>query len=54
MTALASDVFDLFSEIYDRERREDMSLQDYLLACREDPMMYATIRAATPELAASF
>jgi serine protein kinase len=42
MTALASDVFDLFSEIYDRERREDMSLQDYLFACRDDPMMYAT------------
>jgi serine protein kinase len=42
MTALASDVFDLFTEIYDRERREDMSLQDYLLACRDDPMMYAS------------
>ncbi|MDJ0968886.1 MAG: PrkA family serine protein kinase [Kiloniellales bacterium] len=42
MTALAKDVFDLFSEVYDRDKQEDMSLQDYLMACRDDPMMYAT------------
>ena len=42
MTALAKDVFDLFSEVYDRDKHEDMSLQDYLMACREDPMIYAT------------
>jgi serine protein kinase len=42
MPALAHDVFELFSEIYDRDKHEDMSLQDYLLACRDDPMMYAT------------
>ena len=35
------DVFDLYSEIYDREKREEMSLQDYLLACRENPISYA-------------
>ena len=42
MTALAKDVFDLFTEVYERDKHEDMSLQDYLMACREDPMMYAT------------
>ena len=42
MTALAKDVFDLFSEVYERDKHEDMSLQDYLMACRDDPMMYAT------------
>jgi serine protein kinase len=35
------DVFDLYSEIYDREKHEEMSLQDYLLGCRENPMWYA-------------
>ena len=42
MTALAKDVFELFSEIYDREKREDMDLQDFLYGCADDPMMYAT------------
>ncbi|MFQ5970827.1 MAG: PrkA family serine protein kinase [Alphaproteobacteria bacterium] len=36
------DVFDLFSEIYSREKQEEMSLRDYLLGCRDDPMFYAT------------
>ncbi len=36
------EVFELFSEIYSREKQEKMSLQDYLLACRDDPTMYAT------------
>ncbi|MDZ5697842.1 MULTISPECIES: PrkA family serine protein kinase [Phyllobacteriaceae] len=37
-----SEVFDLFSEIYTSTTREEMSLQEYLLACRDDPSMYAT------------
>ena len=37
-----SEVFDLFSEIYASTAREEMSLQEYLLACRDDPSMYAT------------
>lgn len=37
-----SDVFNLFSEIYRSETQEEMSLQQYLLACRENPSMYAT------------
>ena len=36
------DVFDLFSEAYGREKLEAMSLRDFLLACRDDPMMYAS------------
>jgi serine protein kinase len=42
MHAQTAEVFDLFSDIYGREKQEEMSLQDYLLACREDPSMYAT------------
>ncbi|MBI4182496.1 MAG: PrkA family serine protein kinase [Proteobacteria bacterium] len=37
------DLFDTFSEIYVREKFEEMSLQAYLLACRDDPMMYASV-----------
>ena len=42
MSMLAEEVFDLFSEIYDQERREDMSLTDYLMGCHDNPMMYST------------
>ncbi|MGP2493610.1 PrkA family serine protein kinase [Mesorhizobium sp. PUT5] len=37
-----SDVFDLFSKIYKNAAQEEMSLQQYLLACREDKSMYAS------------
>ncbi|WP_378945389.1 PrkA family serine protein kinase [Mesorhizobium sp. ANAO-SY3R2] len=37
-----NDVFSLFSEIYGSQTTEEMSLQQYLLACREQPAMYAT------------
>ena len=37
-----SDVFSLFSQIYSGAAREEMSLQQYLLACRDNPAMYAT------------
>jgi len=36
------DVFDAFSRAYAREKYETMSLRDYLLAARDNPMMYAT------------
>ncbi|MEL7481434.1 MAG: PrkA family serine protein kinase [Pseudomonadota bacterium] len=36
------DVFDLFTETYSRTKQEAMSLRDYLLAARDDPMLYAT------------
>ncbi|HAD25465.1 MAG TPA: PrkA family serine protein kinase [Alphaproteobacteria bacterium] len=37
-----NDVFDLFNEAYSREKQERMSLQDYLLSCRDHPDFYAT------------
>jgi len=36
------DVFDLFSKTYQSHQQEAMSLRDYLLAARDDPMMYAS------------
>ena len=36
------DIFDVFSSSYEREKHETMSLRDYLLAARDDPMMYAS------------
>ena len=42
MNAKQTDVFDLFSEIYENAAQEEMSLQQYLLACCEDKSMYAS------------
>lgn len=46
MSALAKDltkeVTDLFSEVYSRRSQEEMSLQEYLRGCRDNPMMYAS------------
>ena len=36
------DVFDAFSESYSRVKQESMSLRDYLLAARDDPMLYVS------------
>jgi serine protein kinase len=36
------DVFDLFTESYARVKQEAMSLRDYLLAARDDAMLYAS------------
>src|SRR5947199_9559717 len=36
------DVFDVFSRDYARERLETMSLRDWLLAARDDRMLYAS------------
>ncbi len=36
------DVFDAFSESYSRVKQESMSLRDYLLAARDDQMLYAS------------
>ena len=36
------EVFDRYSEIYSKEQHESMSLQNYLLACRDDPTYYAS------------
>jgi len=42
MQTRENDVFNLFSEIYSSQTTEEMSLQQYLLACRDQPSMYAT------------
>ncbi|MEL6371549.1 MAG: PrkA family serine protein kinase [Pseudomonadota bacterium] len=42
MTGDNLDVFDLFAENYTRVKQEGMSLRDYLLACRDDEMLYAS------------
>ena len=36
------DIFDVFTRDYARERFESMSLRDWLLAARDDKMLYAT------------
>ena len=38
----SAEVFGLFSSAYARERREVMSLTDFLEGCRDNPGMYAT------------
>ncbi len=35
-------VFEAYSENYQREASEEMSLHDYLLGCRDHPLMYAS------------
>jgi serine protein kinase len=42
MTSENLDVFDAFSESYTRVKQEAMSLRDYLLAARDDTMLYAS------------
>ncbi len=37
-----NDVFDLFNEVYTREKQEVMSLQDYLMGCRDHPEYFAS------------
>ncbi len=35
------DVFNIYSEIYNREKQEELALQDYLLGCRDNPSWFA-------------
>ncbi len=42
MTGDDNDVFDVYSRIYSASAQEELSLQQYLLSCRDDPMMYAS------------
>jgi serine protein kinase len=42
MSGANLDVFDLFSESYTRVKQESMSLRDYLLAARDNSMLYAS------------
>ncbi|MHA1600542.1 MAG: PrkA family serine protein kinase [Alphaproteobacteria bacterium] len=36
------DVLEIFSENYSRDKHEEMTLRDYLSACRDDPSLYAS------------
>jgi serine protein kinase len=38
----SDDLFQNYARSYEQRRESEMSLQDYLKACRSDPMMYAT------------
>jgi serine protein kinase len=40
--AVARDIAETFSDFYGRRGQEEMSLQDYLLGCRDNPAMYAS------------
>lgn len=42
MQSKQADIFELFSTIYNSTAQEEMSLQQYLLACREDKSMYGS------------
>ncbi|WP_343560179.1 PrkA family serine protein kinase [Kiloniella sp. b19] len=37
-----SDLFDLIADQFQNRQQSEMSLRDYLAACRDDPMMYAS------------
>jgi serine protein kinase len=39
--ATDNEIFEIFSRSYDRHKRSEMSLKDYLEGCRNDPTMYA-------------
>jgi serine protein kinase len=38
----ADELFSRFTKVYEQRREHEMSLQEYLDACRDDPMMYAS------------
>ncbi|NJO32641.1 MAG: PrkA family serine protein kinase [Rhodospirillales bacterium] len=40
--ATRSEIFDIYSQSYDRHKQAVMPLKDYLDGCRNDPSMYAT------------
>jgi len=42
MTKNKNDIFEAFDAVYKKQLSEVMSLKDYLLACKKDPLMYAT------------
>ena len=38
----ADEIFSIYTQSYDRQKQHEMPLRQYLEACRDDPMMYAT------------
>ena len=41
-TTARTEIFDLYTQAYDRHKQVVMSIRDYLEGCRKDPTMYAT------------
>jgi serine protein kinase len=37
----ADEIFSIYAQSYDRQKQSEMSLRQYLDACRDDPMLYA-------------
>lgn len=37
----ADEIFNLYTQSYDRQKRSELSLKEFLDACRSDPMLYA-------------
>jgi len=42
MTARDEGIFDLFTRLYDKQRETEMSLEDYLRGCSDNPKMFAS------------
>lgn len=40
--ATGSEIFDLYSQTYDRQKQVVMSIREYLEGCSKDPTMYAS------------
>nr|PZN83704.1 MAG: PrkA family serine protein kinase [Pseudomonadota bacterium] len=38
----ADEIFSLYAQSYDRQKQHEMTLRQYLEACRDDPMLYAS------------
>lgn len=38
----ANEIFEIFAQRYDRQKQVELSLKDYLEACKADPMIYAS------------
>ncbi|MGE0767395.1 MAG: PrkA family serine protein kinase [Hyphomicrobiaceae bacterium] len=41
--ATGSEIFDLYSQTYDRQKQAVMSIREYLEGCSKDPKMYASV-----------
>ena len=40
--AMHDDLFELYSQSYDRKKQSELTLKQFLDACRDDPMLYAS------------
>ena len=40
--ATRSDIFEIYSQAYDRQKQTVLSIREYLEGCKKDPSMYAT------------